>query len=275
MSECPTCGKALNTKQGMRQHHTKVHGDPLPNLTCHGCGSRYHHTKADRSYCADCNPNAGENNPNWKDARETAQCKLCDATFEYYPSDKDGVYCSHCVESADGLLPESPDLRVDRVDTVCRHCDKSIKVLPSRMKSQTYGNFCDLQCYGKWLSEHIVGPNHHQWEGGSFPYGEGWWSVRRKALQRDDYTCQSCNKGREGMGRNPDVHHIIPVKEFEVPSDAHTLENVICLCRSCHRRVEEGLINLPRHPYLRCHPDIQDETLLYSVCCIHRRSPVV
>lgn len=29
--ECPTCEKSLATRQGMRQHHAKVHGESLPN----------------------------------------------------------------------------------------------------------------------------------------------------------------------------------------------------------------------------------------------------
>jgi len=34
MPECPNCGKMLDTESGMRQHHTNVHGKPLPNRTC-------------------------------------------------------------------------------------------------------------------------------------------------------------------------------------------------------------------------------------------------
>jgi len=44
----------------------------------------------------------------------------------------------------------------------------------------------------------------------------------------------------EGIGREPDIHHIKPVREFDDPADAHQLDNVVCLCRSCHRTVESG-----------------------------------
>jgi len=45
------------------------------------------------------------------------------------------------------------------------------------------------------------------------------------------------------MGRNPDVHHITPVKWFitsdgHTREDAHDPENVISLCISCHRKAE-------------------------------------
>ncbi len=180
MSECPTCGKVLNTLRGMRQHHTKVHGESLPNRTCRGCGEGFYDPKADRAFCEDCNAQEGEHNGNWQDAKERTQCKLCNDEFDYYPSDKKGTYCPDCIEQADGLLPEGPDLRVDRVDIDCIGCGKALTVLPSELRRKTYGKFCSLDCYGEWLSENVVGENHHQWEGGTIPYGEGWWTVRRK-----------------------------------------------------------------------------------------------
>ena len=47
------------------------------------------------------------------------------------------------------------------------------------------------------------------------------------------------------MGREPDVHHITPVRDFEDPQDAHRLDNVVCLCRSCHRLAEIGEVPTP------------------------------
>ena len=52
--DCPTCGKSLNTEQGSRQHHTKVHGDPLPNRTCEECGEEFYDPKARRMYFTLC-----------------------------------------------------------------------------------------------------------------------------------------------------------------------------------------------------------------------------
>lgn len=53
---CPTCGKSLRTERGPRQHHTKVHGDPLPTRTRTGCGTAFSDSKARREFCADCHP---------------------------------------------------------------------------------------------------------------------------------------------------------------------------------------------------------------------------
>lgn len=242
--ECPTCHDTFPTIQGMRQHHTKVHGEALPNRECRGCGSRFYDPKARLKYCPDCNPNAGENNGNWRGAKETASCRSCGASFEYYPSDKDGVYCRTCVASADGLLPENPARRHTRVAVKCETCGAEIEVLPSRLSSQKRGFFCDLDCYGEWLSSHVVGPDHHQWEGGTIAYGRRWWRVRRQALERDDHRCQQCGRDADELGREPDVHHLEAVRSHEAPEDAHRLDNVVTLCRPCHRRVEAGTIEL-------------------------------
>ncbi len=102
--DCPTCGKSLATEQGMRQHHTKVHGDPLPNRTCKGCDSEFYDPKSRRRFCEECNPNGKENNGNWNGGKEVSLCKRCSSTFEYYPSNKPGIYCPNCVANSDTFL---------------------------------------------------------------------------------------------------------------------------------------------------------------------------
>ncbi len=84
MCDCPQCEGSLSTEQRMRQHHTKVHGDPLPNRECSGCGTEFYGPKARREFCSECNPNAGEHNGNWQGAQETTTYDRCDETFTYY-----------------------------------------------------------------------------------------------------------------------------------------------------------------------------------------------
>ncbi|WP_204960087.1 HNH endonuclease [Salinigranum salinum] len=57
-----------------------------------------------------------------------------------------------------------------------------------------------------------------------------------------------CGATREELGRNPDVHHIIPVRRYIESErfsreDAHFLENLVSLCSSCHRKAEFGKIS--------------------------------
>ncbi|MFD1644853.1 HNH endonuclease [Haloarchaeobius litoreus] len=243
--ECPTCEKVLSTEQGMRQHHTKVHGVSLPNRECSGCGTAFYDPKAQLQYCEDCNPNAGEHNGNWKGGKERTTCKECDTKFEYYPSNKDGAYCPACVQGAEGLLPIQPMDEVPTTTGECTHCGLEFVASPSRLAGKSYGCFCSQPCYAEWLSENVVGEGHHQWEGGTIRYGQGWYRVRRTALERDQYECQNCGEGADALGRNPDVHHLRPVRSFADPAEAHELDNVVSLCRPCHRRVESGAVTAP------------------------------
>lgn len=79
------------------------------------------------------------------------------------------------------------------------------------------------------------------------PYGPGWNRIRRAALQRDGHACVVCGKTSAEIGRNPDVHHITPVRAFVetdvmVKTEVHTLENVASLCVDCHRKADFGKI---------------------------------
>lgn len=58
--------------------------------------------------------------------------------------------------------------------------------------------------------------------------GERWKQARRQALSRDR-VCQDC-----GTDESLHVHHIRPVRSFDSQEDAHTLDNLVVLCSSCH-----------------------------------------
>lgn len=141
MTACPTCGRDLSTIQRLRKHHKMSHDEPLPNRECVDCGDAFYDPKARRKYCGDCNPNAGENNGNWKNARESTTCQVCDAEFEYYPSNKKGIYCADCVESSDGLLPEQYATRIDRIVKKCLFCSAELRVLPSQAAKKSEASF--------------------------------------------------------------------------------------------------------------------------------------
>jgi 5-methylcytosine-specific restriction endonuclease McrA len=232
--ECPTCGKSLSTEAGKRQHHAKVHGESLPNRTCEGCGSEFYDPKARLSYCEDCDPNAGENNGNWQGAKERTECERCGEAFEYYPSDKQGVYCPDCVREAEEFLGDHyADVHdIERVERECEHCGESFSVLPCVLR-QSAARFCSYDC----TSDAMYSGHKH-----TDPYSGDWHRVRREALDRDDHRCQHCGKERAEIGREPDVHHLVPIREFDDPQEAHSLDNVVALCRSCHKFAEVGEI---------------------------------
>lgn len=78
---------------------------------------------------------------------------------------------------------------------------------------------------------------HHHWSPGRYGRdqdGLSWKVQRRLAWERDNETCQHCKTKKN---RKPDVHHIIP---FRV-SLSHALDNLLCLCQSCHL-IEEAKV---------------------------------
>jgi len=135
--DCPTCGDTLATERGVRQHHTRVHSDPPPNRTRVGCGVGFYDAKARRVYCDDCNPNGGEHNGNYRDATETATCRVCGDEFDYHSSDKDGIYCSTCVEAAEGLLPGNPERGARTDGHACRLGGDGVETLGRNPTSTT------------------------------------------------------------------------------------------------------------------------------------------
>ncbi|MGQ9517379.1 MAG: DEAD/DEAH box helicase [Anaerolineae bacterium] len=103
-------------------------------------------------------------------------------------------------------------------------------------------------------------------------YGPNWESQRRLARQRDGYRCRQCGTP-EPPGREHDVHHLRPFREFgylagvnERYLQANALDNLITLCPRCHRLAETarqlrgtlaGLAHVLRHVapvFLMCDP---------------------
>lgn len=62
--------------------------------------------------------------------------------------------------------------------------------------------------------------------------------MREKVRERDDHHCQRCGISKDDLGAEPDAHHIIPVHRFNDEENAHTMANLILLCRMCHIAVE-------------------------------------
>jgi DEAD/DEAH box helicase domain-containing protein len=104
-------------------------------------------------------------------------------------------------------------------------------------------------------------------------YGPNWPRQRDLARGRDGFRCQRCSAPEPGSSRH-DVHHLQPFRNFgymrgqnENYLQANRLENLITLCRSCHRAVEgarrtrsalSGLGNLLRNLstlHLMCAPE--------------------
>ena len=258
MHDCPNCESRFETRHRLRIHYNSTHGERLPNRECARCETEFY-SEYEKKYCSEECLSAsvsfeGENNPNYRGGKETTECDICDVTFEYYPSEKPGHYCKTCVETEtwrhdrDITGSRNPRWSGGEKKLECGECGATFT--RHRSVSDSGHVFCSTECQYAWLSEAFAGEGHPNWKGGTEAnYGRGWNRVRRQALERDDHECVVCGTGREELGRNPDVHHVVPVRAFvETPAtteaDAHYLGNVVSLCPSCHRKAEFG--HVPR-----------------------------
>lgn len=99
------------------------------------------------------------------------------------------------------------------------------------------------------MSEELSGERAPRWKGGHTNYcGPNWQRKRRKALDRDSYSCQRCGmtdeEHRKKYGRSIEVHHISRRESFRDDSGninwekANQLSNLISLCKQCHAKLE-------------------------------------
>ncbi len=77
------------------------------------------------------------------------------------------------------------------------------------------------------------------WNNDANVYGPNWDNQKQRTRERDEHTCQICGASEEG--RAHDVHHKMPFRSFPSYQQANQLENLITLCRSCHRRAESSV----------------------------------
>jgi DEAD/DEAH box helicase domain-containing protein len=82
------------------------------------------------------------------------------------------------------------------------------------------------------------------WHDSINDYGPNWDETRRAVRQRDHYRCTQCG-APEPRGQEHDVHHLTPFRAFGYVPGVNTayllanrLENLVLVCRGCHRRIE-------------------------------------
>lgn len=128
----------------------------------------------------------------------------------------------------------------------CEVCSTKVWRTPATLRDHV---FCSTTCQRQFFPhprlgvKGLSGENNPSWKGGyKNYYGSSWHFSRSQARKRDNHSCQRCGKTKGQIGKEPDVHHIIPFREFGIErhKEANKLSNLICLCRSCHVQVENG-----------------------------------
>lgn len=217
-------------------------------INCDECGKEFEeypcHIEEDKkNFCSnDCqaqfqsNNWVGEDNPRWDGGKETVACEECGREYKVPSCEvEDSQFCSRsCVNK---------DWMVEAKNRECDECGTSFKRKSCNIKGDHV--FCSDSCYRSWISDRYDGEGNPMYIHGNHThsYGENWPEQRRKAITRDEYTCQSCGMTRdehyEKTGRDLEIHHKIPISKFDEAEDANYLSNLITLCRSCHPHASE------------------------------------
>lgn len=197
----------------------------------------------------------------------TKTCEVCGASFDVKPYRKDSArFCSQACggkwhmssrsmpndhkignnwrkgkRPANAFTSEQARLMnlVEGELHQCANCSASFRIKPwiARQNTTKSGlRFCSKKCHSEHMASHASGENSHLWVGGITTYrGKGWLAARKAAVKRDDGTCKLCKKV---VGDSIPVHHIKPFRQFDSAEAANKLENLVCLCQSCHMKTE-------------------------------------
>lgn len=219
---------------------------------CEQCGQPFkrppsHITRHPHNFCsrpcreAWCSLHVrGEQNPRF--VQKSILCEQCGAAFKRMPGQISAYQHHFCSQACHAQWKT-----ISKIEQHCKQC--GIPILKKRSDLRRIRHcFCSAKCYHRYTR----GVEHPCWQGGTIKYrGPNWLEQRRKARKRDQYRCRYCGITQKNLGRALDVHHIRPFRDFGyIPGkndhyiQANHLDNLISLCRSCHKRTELGQIPL-------------------------------
>lgn len=101
----------------------------------------------------------------------------------------------------------------------------------------------ELQTTGYWLTISDTTVNSLRdagvWKNDPNDYGKDWSRLREAVRTRDGFCCQVC--GLPEDGKQHEVHHKQPFRQFVSAVEANRLNNLVTLCPACHRKAEANV----------------------------------
>lgn len=172
---------------------------------------------------------------------EIAECLSCSATSVRYWLNEHGIEMRSNTKPADARLADSDWLEK-------QYRDKRLRGVEIAQKCG-----CSRRAVYRWLDRHNIetfphpsGQDHPHWSGGPVHYGAGWnASKKRRVRERDDHMCQDprCSVTQadhlDEYGQKLHVHHLRKARDVDDAEKRNAKENLITLCRDCHRRWEK------------------------------------
>ena len=240
-------------------------------VKCHQCGKeiyrpQWHLKRQEYHFCDTIckglwqRTQTGENANAYKGTRVKVQCSHCGKPLERDPAKverNDHFFCNAVCYAAwkkSAFVGEgNPNFTTPAIDTACAWCGVAIKRKPWKFGTdKRKRHFCCPEHRAEWTKRNIRGATSPTWKGGQLKYyGPNWREQRRLARERDAGKCRICGKTEKKIGKALDVHHITPFRSFGyIPEQnenylqANALNNLVCLCHSCHKKVESGKLAL-------------------------------
>jgi len=127
----------------------------------------------------------------------------------------------------------------ETVKVTCATCSKVLRVPKWYAERGVRLYFCSPRCSEEWRKKAYPSDEELvKLDGRPEFKGANWPLQSQKARERDNFTCQMCGVTERELGRQLDVHHIIPFRFFKSSLEANKLSNLITLCHSCHMKLE-------------------------------------
>lgn len=166
--------------------------------------------------------------------RKQKLCKTCGKPTHINKGEKEyNDYCDReCYNKSHYFTTSenNPYWKGGKTKYTCKFCDKEFE----KYSSVTNGIniFCSISCSAKYyycLKNKI---NVKDYKPVERQYDEALLkSLSRQCLRNFNYTCDICDE----RGGILEAHHINNKKFF--PDQVYDIDNLVCLCRSCHNKV--------------------------------------
>lgn len=227
---CPACGTSFDVvpSQSRRRRYCsrECRYPPRPTVACEVCGKEFavkpYRVETARFCSFEC---SGA----WHQSQRPAMGNR----FEKGNKLRLGL-CPVNAFTSEDVRGENNHKWVEGLVFTCLNCQTEFSVKPWLVHQNGTPKFCSRPCQ----YEYLRGENHPLYVGGPQTYrGRGWREARLLAVERDGGICQSCGRV---IGPSIPVHHIRPFREFDIIQKANALDNLICLCQSCHMKRERA-----------------------------------
>lgn len=164
-------------------------------------------------------------------ARQIVTCSVCGQEFQrkrYHVamSGERGQFCSFACygrwQAQNTTGPANPFYNPARHETLtCDWCGQQFE-RPKWIRGGRL-HFCNRDCFQSFAAEHFRRQR-------PVSYGKSWRRAKAQAMERDHHRCQDCGSDSQLV-----VHHLRAYKTYENGYDAHESDNLVTLCRACHR----------------------------------------